>query len=88
MLSYKDLKTFQTSVESSKRNINDSSNEINKILNEIKEYDLIKVIYYNKNCYSSKKGVITKINYLRRFLYIDSTRINFKDIYKIHLINS
>ncbi len=67
--------------------LEDKENIINSVLKNIKVNDLIKIIYYNKDTYFLKRGLILELNYLRRYLLIDNAKIFFKDIYVIELTN-
>lgn len=93
-ITFQGLKGYNESLNSvSKEKVNkkvlleDKNNIVNNILKNIKVNDLIKIIYYNRDNYFLKRGLILELNYRRRYLLIDNAKIFFKDIYDIELTN-
>lgn len=80
------LKEAETTKEERKELLDDRLEELNYILNQLKVNDIIRIIYYNKNGYLLKKGLILKIDYNKGYLLLDGKKIFFKDIYDIEVI--
>lgn len=64
----------------------DKEEILNNLIKTIKVNDLIKLIYYNRNSYVLKRGFVDKLDYDKKFLFVDSNKIYFKDIYELEVI--
>ena len=49
----------------------------------VKKGDIISVIYYNKDGYVKKEGMVANIDFNFRYLTIIKTKISFDDIYNL-----
>ena len=67
-----------------KKDLGEEREEIlNHIIHNIKKGDMIEVIYYDKNRYVSKTGILSKIDFNYKYLVIVKTKIEFNDIYDL-----
>ena len=81
-----EIKKASTKKEERKVLLDDRIDAINYVLKEIKVNDIIKIIYYNKSSYLLKKGLLSKLNYNKQYLFLDNKKIYFKDIYDIEKV--
>lgn len=56
---------------------------LNYMIHNIKKGDMIEVVYYDKNRYVSKTGILSKIDFNSKFLVIVKTKIEFSNIFDI-----
>ena len=49
----------------------------------VKKGDIISVVYYNKDGYVKKEGMVANIDFNFRYLTIIKTKISFDDIYNL-----
>ncbi len=66
--------------------LEDREESINYFLNNLNLNDLVRIIYYNKDSYLLKRGVVFKIDRSKRYLLINNLKISFKDIYDIEVL--
>lgn len=57
--------------------------ELDRKLRQVKKNDIITVIYYDKNEYLKKTGMVSRVDETARVLKVVNTRIAFEDIYDI-----
>ncbi len=78
----------EASIKKEKKKVllDDREEVINNIILNLKVNDFIKIIYYNRNCYNLKRGLISKLMFNKGYLLIENTKICFKDIYDIEVI--
>lgn len=60
--------------------------KIDETLKNIKKGDLIKVKYYNKDCYEIDEGLVSEINVINQRIVLVKKIISFSDIYSIEKI--
>lgn len=62
--------------------------EINETLKlSLDNYKNVNVKYYNKGYLKEVTGMVSKANIIEKYILIDSTRIYFKNIIKIYIID-
>lgn len=62
--------------------------EINETLKlSLDNYKNVNVKYYNKGYLKEVTGTVSKANIIEKYILIDSTRIYFKNIIKIYIID-
>lgn len=59
---------------------------ISYVLNEINKRDMVKITYYEKNRYVTKRGMVSEIDYTRHFLRVIKDKVYFGDITEIEKI--
>ncbi|WP_330654226.1 YolD-like family protein [Faecalicatena faecalis] len=57
--------------------------ELDRKLKQVQKNDIITVVYYEKNEYLKKTGMVSRIDETARVLKIVNTKISFEDIYDI-----
>ena len=77
----------QRTKEEKKELCEDRIEELCEIINVLKIGDLVKVKYYDKDCYVTKERIITRYDKIYNIIYILKTEIPICDIYDIKLIN-
>jgi uncharacterized protein YtpQ (UPF0354 family) len=69
-----------------KRELSDDElNELSAIFNMLKKRMIVEAIYYFDDGYTKIKGMISKINVIKRVITIIKTDISFDDILKIKI---
>ncbi len=66
--------------------LEDREESINYFLNNLNLNDLVRIIYYNKDNYLLKRGIVFKIDRSKRYLLVNNIKIAFKDIYDIEVL--
>lgn len=64
----------------------DVKEELDRNLQQLKINDMVELIYYNKNEYQKKTGVVSDIDVTGRYIKVVNTRIEFMNIYSINII--
>lgn len=64
----------------------DEENKLNRVFLELKKGMLVNIIYYNKDAYYSKDGIVSTINKELRYITIVKTRILFENILDITIM--
>lgn len=57
--------------------------ELDRKLRQVQKNDMITVVYYEKNEYLKKTGMVSRIDETARILKIVNTKISFENIYDI-----
>ena len=63
----------------------DSLDELNRKLIQLKIHDIVTIVYYCNKEYIKLTGMVSKITLSSRVLQIVNTKISFDDIYSIHI---
>lgn len=63
----------------------DSLDELNRKLTQLKIHDIVTVVYYSNKEYIKLTGMVSKITLSSRVLQIVNTKISLDDIYSIHI---
>lgn len=58
--------------------------ELDRKLHQVKKNEMLTVVYYCRNEYLKRTGMVSKVDAEARMLYIVNTRIPFEDIYDIY----
>ncbi len=69
--------------EAKKELTEEECNLLNDIIFQIRKKDMICITYYDKNHYEKKEGMISKISFEQKCLYVVKEKIPFIDIIKI-----
>lgn len=60
---------------------------VNKKIENIKINDKVNISYYYNDEYIETYGIVKKIDYVNKYIILLNSKINFKDIININLIN-
>lgn len=60
---------------------------INKKIKNLRINDTVNICYYYNDEYVETYGIIKKIDYINKYIILLNSKINFKDIININLIN-
>ncbi len=63
----------------------DSLDELNIKLMQLRIHDIVTVVYYSNNEYIKLTGMVSKITLSSRVLQIVNTKISLDDIYSLHM---
>ncbi len=71
-------------IKKEKRELSEEEKEyLSFMLLNLKKDMLVEITYYESIKYKSLKGMIERIDYIDRFIYVNNKRIDFDDIYDI-----
>ena len=82
---YEELSSKEMIIIDKKELSQEMAEELDLKMHQIKKGDIITVIYYNKDEYLKKTGIISSINETARYIQIVNERISFDDLFDILL---
>ena len=77
------LRAVEKIVVEKKELTEDKKQELDEIFAELDVRDMVNIIYYDKDCYLKKSGMVSKIDIDSGFIKVVNTKIRFEDIYDI-----
>ena len=81
---YDELVDTKERVYTSKRELGEEDlNALNDKLSSIKKRDIVKVTYYDKDCYVTISGMVSSIDLIYKTITIIKTKILFENISEI-----
>ena len=60
--------------------------ELDRIMQDLRKFDLAKVVYFSKGEYLEITGIVSKIDKDSRYITIVDTKIDFDDIYRMEIL--
>lgn len=60
--------------------------ELDRIMQDLRKFDLAKVVYFSKGEYLEITGIVSKIDKDSRYITIVDTKIDFDNIYRMEIL--
>ena len=81
------LKKVEKIKEDKKELSEDIFSELNDKLKTLKKGDYVILEHFNDMNYIKTKGIVKKVDYINKVIYVDNSKISFDDIIYIDKIN-
>lgn len=65
----------------------DKNEELNQIIKTLKVGNEVEIVYFNESEYQLIRGIISKLDFTFKTLFVVKTKIDFDNIYSIKIIN-